>query len=307
MDVALIVYSDRFKENPLRERKMSELYFSKVKSIRRIKQKSVVYNFSVPKYETYIANGIGVHNCQNFEISQVGNAKHQKKSPTDIVEMALDSGADGIAFTYSEPFVWYEYVMDVAAEARTAGLKTILKTNGYAEEKAFSRMLEAMDAVNIDVKGSAKLYKEVAGIELSSDPNEWIIMRNLRKAWRTCHCEISSIAIPPYCDDHESNIELFTAIKAATGPQLPVHLLRFIPDFKLINTPPTSHSQLDRLAGLARTMFDYVYVEYAGMPTNTKCECGQVLVERKGIEMISNVLIRGKICPKCGRTHNFEI
>jgi len=244
--------------------------------------------------------------CQNFEISQTGSAPSQIVSPQEVVDKALSLGCGGIAFTYSEPFVWYEYVMNVAVAAKKQGLKTILKTNGYGEEKAFSEMLDWMDAVNIDIKGSARLYKEVAGIELDRDPRKWIIMRNLKEASKKCHIEISTIVIPPYWDDELDAILLACACQSFSRPDTPIHILKFIPDFKLRDTSAPTTEKLQRVAQIFGAYFKHVYIDYAGLPAITTCQCGEVLVERNGLAPVKNNLLRGKRCPKCGEIHNFE-
>lgn len=245
--------------------------------------------------------------CQNFEISQVGDADHKIISAMDVVNKAKELGCEGVAFTYSEPFVWYEYIRDVAVAARGAGLKTILKTNGYGHPQKFKELLDWMDAVNVDVKGSAKLYKHVAGIDLPEDIYQWVIMKNLHEAWSRCHTEVSTIAIPPYCDDEWQNFQLFSAMTRFTGRDLPLHILRFIPDFKMRDVPAPTMEQLDVVKNSAAYYFRYVYVDYAGVPAVTNCyACGLPLVERDGIKVVKNELVRGKKCPGCWAIQNFE-
>lgn len=243
--------------------------------------------------------------CQNFEISQTGAAEHEVLSPDDVVEKARESGCRGIAFTYSEPVVWYEYVMDVAAIAKRVGLKTILKTNAYANERKFDRLLDRIDAINIDIKGSALLYRDVAGIDLPKDPNKWIIMRNLASASRKCHLEASTIAIPPYCTDGAQVHSLFSAMNHAAGRKMPLHILRFIPDFKMRHVPATTLTELNGVRGIATSYFDNVYVDYAGVPAVTKClECGHALIERNGADIVLNELLDGGKCPACKAAQN---
>lgn len=241
--------------------------------------------------------------CQNFEISQVGAANHKTVSPNEVVEKALSLGCGGIAFTYSEPLVWFEYVLDVAIAARRHGLKTLLKTNGYADSIKFEELLEWIDAVNIDVKGSAVLYREVASIDLNDDPRKWVIIENLRRAWRMCHVEISTMVIPGYCDLDE----VFDAVLEVSGPELPVHLLRFIPDFKMRDVPATPICKLEAAMASALKRFSHVYIDYAGIDAATRClDCGEELVRRKGLEIVYNILRKGK-CPKCGTKQNFMV
>jgi pyruvate formate lyase activating enzyme len=197
--------------------------------------------------------------------------------------------------------------MDVAAEARAAGLKTILKTNGYANEAKFAEMCDMMDAVNIDIKGTAEVYRDVCGIEMEGDPSKWVPIRNLKTAFDRCHCEASVIALPPHCRDEAKYRLLFMAMREATGSCLPVHILKFIPDFKLRHVPPTSDDEMLCMMSWANVgLFDYVYTDWSRLPTNTHCGCGQVLVERDGMEVLRNNLVRGRMCPSCKALHYFE-
>lgn len=245
--------------------------------------------------------------CQNFEISQTGDAPGREVTPSEVVDKAISLGCKGIAFTYSEPFVWYEYVMNVAVCARKRGLKTILKTNGYAEEGKFSEMLDWMDAVNIDVKGPHELYKRVVGVEMPEMYDDWIVMKNVRQAWRKCHLEISTIIIPEYYKDGLIASGFFYKLKSNCHKDVPLHLLKFIPDFKMRDILPPTAAELDEAAMAAGIHFRYVYIDYAGIPAITKCACGHVLVERDGIKFVRSNMIRGNRCPSCGDMHNFEV
>lgn len=243
--------------------------------------------------------------CQNYEISQVAKGKGKDFSPEDIVKLALIEGASGIAFTYSEPFVWYEYVMDVATYARRAGLYTVLKTNGYAEPRAFERMLSVMDAVNVDFKGDRQVYSDVCGIDLNDDMPSWPITESLRAAKKKAHLEVSALMVRPYCADLDRLAAVFATIQKATSRDTPIHLLRFIPDFRMLSHPATSTEDLEAAKTLAARFFEYVYIQFAGLPSDTECvSCGEVLVKRKAAKFLANDL-DGVCCQKCGREHNF--
>jgi pyruvate formate lyase activating enzyme len=253
--------------------------------------------------------------CQNHEISQVGRKDSllnklplgkQSNIPDipDMVSRAKSRGNGGVAFTYSEPMVWYEYVMDVAKQARKAGLKTILKTNAYANEDAFSEMLDVMDAVNIDIKGPKQAYKDVCGIEVPDDLG--VIMRNLGNAVRKCHVEVSMPAIPPYCHQPETMSIMFEMQRVA-GRSLPIHVLRVAPDHKMKDLK-TDDWEVSDLFYTARGYFQYVYSDLKGGSLTTCYECGNLLVERQGLKVTKNNLVRGKFCPNCycWTVQNFE-
>jgi pyruvate formate lyase activating enzyme len=241
--------------------------------------------------------------CQNFEISQVGDAKSQIVLPEQVIAMAKSQGAEGVAFTYSEPFVWYEYVSEVASLAKREGLLRVLKTNGYANEPYFHRLCELMDAVNIDVKGSAEFYKDVCGIDLPPDPRQWVIIRNLGIAKMVSHLEISTIVVEKYLD---ALPDVFGAMFESVGGHVPLHLLKFIPDFKMRDWSPTSDEAMQRAKEMAeRHGFVYVYIDYAGIDAVTLCKCGEELIRRRGIRISHNGLIGDK-CPKCGETSTIK-
>jgi len=252
--------------------------------------------------------------CQNFEISQVGKGKSETVSPDEVVRTALERKAGGIAYTYSEPYVWYEYVMDVARAARAVGLKNVLKTNGFATPVPFAAMCDLMDGVNIDVKGNAQAYKEVCGIDLPDNPWDWDIIKNLSVAASRCHLEVSMIAIPAYVADPVRFDALLEAMVAHGGRGMPIHLLKFIPDFRMRNEKTTSMEELRRLQAQVGRFFRYVYVDFAGVANDTVCECGEVLTTRLGIDFKGGMdpekarLSRGFArCPRCYSMHNFML
>jgi pyruvate formate lyase activating enzyme len=222
--------------------------------------------------------------CQNFEISQVAKSG-RKTSPTEAVAMAAGSSVGGIAFSYNEPLVWYEYVMDVFRLAREAGLATIMKTNGHCDGGAFREVAELTDAINVDIKGPRSLYREICGVALGHDPAKWPMVMNLGVAAGVCRdVEVSMVAIPGFYDDVAEVGDLMGAISDA-APGAPLHILRFIPDFKMRGTPPASVGQMERLAALASKFFEHVYLDFAGIDNDTRCRCGATLVRRRGLEV----------------------
>lgn len=243
--------------------------------------------------------------CQNYDISQVKRDKDRSTplSPEDVVKMALDNGAKAVAFTYSEPVVWYEYVVDVAKAARKAGLKAILKTNAWCNPRLFERLCVLMDAVNIDFKGNERLYKEVCGMDIP-DLYQSVIYDNTRFALKTCHLELSTLAIPGYMGKEETKNFLY-CMASASAPSCPVHILKFIPDFKMLGTQPPSAAELEDYRSEARKYFQHVYINFAMIPADTICYCGQVLVERIGLKMEINNLVDGNHCPRCHQEQGF--
>ena len=246
--------------------------------------------------------------CQNHEISQghPGNISYDLIAPDDIVAQALKRKLPAIAFTYNEPMVNYECVLETAKLARRHGLMTILKTNGYFEKEAFSDMVAWMDAVNIDVKGTVALYREVCGIALPDEPCEWLILENLKEAVSArCHVEVSTLAVHGYCDDAKNEM-LFASIHAMGGREIPLRILKMIPDHRMRDLPPVEDWRLLAMKESAMKYFSHVYVDNAGMPNVTECsQCGKTLVTRNGMEIVENNLVKGK-CPGCGYGNGFK-
>lgn len=264
-----------------------------------IEQKPLFHFF--PGMRTLSLGGAGCNMscgyCQNFQISQVATAGSRDMPPDDAVAMAKRLGAEALAFTYSEPIVWFEYVADVARAARRAGLKTVLKTNGFANEGPFAELCSLMDAVNVDVKGGRKFYSEVCRLPLDGEPSEWPMVRNLPLAAGASHLEVSVMVVPGYETDG-----VLGAVSDAVGPSVPVHLLSFVPDFRMRDVPPPTKEQLATAAESAKEKFDFVYVQYAGLDLPTVCpSCGTEAVARRGLEVVRKSYGKDGECSACGR------
>jgi len=239
--------------------------------------------------------------CQNFEISQGMDSKTKDMSPKDVVRLALDNGAKGIAFTYNEPIVWFEYVMDVCSEARGAGLGTLLKTNGYADLVKFAEMAENMSAINIDIKGDASDYNKTCGVNGEAED---YVMKNLATAFRLAHVEVSVILAPPI--SIQKTKDLLIKARSFCGRQTALHLLRFIPDFKMKDKLATTTEEMQSIRSMAKELFDYPYIHGMGSQ-NTEClNCGEIAVRRDGEKCVGTSLGDDHIsydpyytCPAC--------
>jgi pyruvate formate lyase activating enzyme len=240
--------------------------------------------------------------CQNFEVSQVSKANSVQMTPKEVVELALKKEATGIVYTYNEPLIWYETVLEVAEEAKKAGLSNLLKTNGFASTKVFRAVADKMDAINIDIKGDFSLYYDVCGISFDSTrhPSKWQIIKNLNYAYNrsSAVCEVSIILIPGY---EKGLKKMLPVIRKNTHKDTAIHILKFIPDFKMKNVPPASALMLEEAKNLALSYFDNVYIDFAGEDCNTKCLwCSKDLVRRSGIKLLlCNVDGKG-CCSSCG-------
>lgn len=194
--------------------------------------------------------------CQNASIAQVGSeAPTHKMTPEELANLARElvpRGNIGVAYTYNEPLVGYEYVRDCAERIRQAGLFNVLVSNGTIEEKPWRELLPLIDAANIDLKGfNDSWYRSLSG-DLAT------VKRNIAIAAEHCHLEVTTLIIP---DSNDSPAEMQAEAKwlAAINPDIPLHISRFFPRHHMTNRPPTPVDTIYHLADIAREHLQYVY------------------------------------------------
>ena len=199
--------------------------------------------------------------CQNYEISWSDEVEYVAKqaryiSPEQLVKIAeryTDSGNIGIAYTYNEPLVGYEYVRDSAKLVHEAGLKNVLVSNGSVELKILEEIIPYVDAMNIDLKGySENYYKKL----LKGDRKQ--VLDFIEEAAKHCHIELTTLIIPNENDSIEEMKELSAWI-ASIDKTIPLHISRFFPCFNMTDRGPTSVKRVYELADVAREKLDYVY------------------------------------------------
>ena len=195
--------------------------------------------------------------CQNHEISMVGKGelRTQHATPEDVVKIALDlipRGNIGIAYTYNEPLVGYEFVRDCAKLAKSNNLKNVVVTNGCFNEQVLNEISPYIDAFNIDLKGfSHKFYKNIGG--------DFQLVKNfISKAHKNAHIEITTLIIPGENDSQEEIIELSDFI-ASLNNDIPLHISRFFPCYEMTEKKPTEIKKVYELADIARRKLKYVY------------------------------------------------
>ena len=207
--------------------------------------------------------------CQNYEISWSKEAyKHiderETITPEELLQIALDlqsRGNIGIAFTYNEPLIGYEFVRDTARLFHEAGLKTVLVSNGTAELSILQEILPYIDAMNIDLKGFTDRYYEKV---LHGSRSQ--TMAFIEEAVRHCHVELTTLIIPGENDGEMEMRELSSWVAAlidkdgtAIGQNVPLHISRFFPCFRMTDRPATDVSLVYHLADVAREKLKYVY------------------------------------------------
>lgn len=239
-------------------------------------------------------------NCQNWQISQATPeaTEHADLSPEQLVRVAVERGVPSLAYTYSEPIIFYEYARDTAVFARERGLRNVLVTAGYITEKPCREISRVTDAANVDIKAfNEATYKKLCGSTLAPVLRALEVMRE-EGVW----LEITRLIVPAYSDDLDDIRAMCRWIARALGPDTPLHLSRFHPDHKLKALPPTPVETLDRAGEIGREAgLRYVYLGNAPGHggQDTPCpRCGQTVIERSGMRVVSNRLDAGH-CP-CG-------
>jgi pyruvate formate lyase activating enzyme len=242
--------------------------------------------------------------CQNFDISQYphehgGNISGEHRTPVQIVKEAKTAGCQTIAYTYTEPTIFFEFAYDTAVLAHQAGLKNVFVSNGYLRAEAARQMAPYLDAINIDLKAfSDQFYKEICGARLKPVLETIQRMKTLA-VW----VEVTTLIIPGLNDAEDELREIARFIRSV-GDDVPWHVTAFYPTYQLTDHPPTPAATLRRAReiGLAEGL-RYVYegnvIGEAG--ENTYCYgCGGMVVERSGFGFVRNLLKDGK-CPTCGK------
>lgn len=239
-------------------------------------------------------------NCQNWQISQArpGKVRHQDLFPEKVVAKALDHRSKTIAYTYSEPISFYEYMYDTAKLAKNEGLYNVLISNGYIGQEPLLQLSQVIDGANINLKAfDDKVYQKLNGGRLKPVLETF---KTLHKAG--VHFEMTNLVVPGYVDDPEMVKRMSGWILGNLGPDYPLHFLRFFPQYKLDRLSPTPISTLIRFRDLAqREGIHYVYIGNAPIQEgmNTYCHhCGKLLIKRKGYQIPVNEIIDGQ-CKFC--------
>jgi len=239
--------------------------------------------------------------CQNWTISQAHHVETMELTPDQLVTSCQrrrrqDPGCIGLAYTYSEPMVWYEYVMDTAMLASKDGLKNVLVTNGFINPDPLANLLPWVDAMNIDVKSfSADFYSQVCSGEL--EPVQATVEAAVRAG---VHVEVTTLLIEGLNDD-EREIEALASWLAALNADLPLHLSRYFPAFEM-ERPPTSVAAMQGAAAVARRHLSYVYLGnvWGSEHNSTYCpRCKELVLRRHSLTLEENRL-QGSACPQCG-------
>lgn len=231
--------------------------------------------------------------CQNYHISQQTREGSEYIGPEKLVDLAISRNSFGIAYTYSEPLIHMEYLLDTAKIAKKRGLKNVLVSNGYVNSEPAEDFLEYLDAANIDLKSfNPDFYKKEIGGNLDE------VKRFLTQAVHKIALEVTTLVIPTK-NDTISEVGDIARFLASLDPDIPYHLSCYYPTYHY-SIPPTSASAISKFAEHAKKYLNYVYLGNVGLKeTNTYCSsCGNLLIRRSGYSITISGIKGGK-CSQC--------
>ena len=192
--------------------------------------------------------------CQNWHISQALDVSTEAITSEAIVEKAKQARSFGIAYTYNEPFIWYEFVLDTAKLAKKAGLENVLITNGYVNMEPLEEMLPYIGAMNIDLKSfDEDFYTKICKGRLRP------VLEVIKRSIRSCHVELTTLLIPTLNDSEAQMQKEVDWIYDNLGAEVPLHFSRYFPCYKM-SLPPTPVEAMERAFAIAKKKLKYVYL-----------------------------------------------
>lgn len=242
--------------------------------------------------------------CQNWQISQTSHRDgtaggRQEAAPEEIVRTAVERGCRSMAYTYTEPTIFFEYAYDTARLAKDQGLANLFVTNGYLTSEAIETARPYLDACNVDLKSFREgFYKERCRARLQPVLDAVRKMREL-DIW----VEITTLVIPGQ-NDSEDELSDIAGFIAQTDPDMPWHISRFHPDYRLDDASPTPVSTLERARSLGMEAgLRYIYIgNVPDASADTLCpHCGEAVVRRRAYSVTECTIQNGR-CPQCGGT-----
>ncbi len=233
--------------------------------------------------------------CQNWHLSE-GRSPDEYAPPEWVATRAGERGSLGVAFTYNEPTIWFEYILDCAKLLRARGLYVVLVTNGYLEPEPWDELCGWVDAMNVDVKGDDAFYRRLAGGRLAP------VRRNVETAWRAGVAVETTNLLVTGENDRPEQIRELVDWQAGISSDLPLHLSRYFPNREW-DAPATPAAQLQQAGEIARAKLHYVYVGNIDIPgaADTHCpQCGATVVRRRGYAVDRAGLTADARCAACG-------
>ncbi len=262
----------------------------------------------LPGSRSYSIASVGCNfrclHCQNADIAKYddlgsGTMPGRQTPPATTVRYAMESGCRSLAYTYTEPTVWFEYALDTARLAAEAGLYNLFVTNGYISPEALSMLAPVLHAANIDLKGfSDDFYRRVCGARLNQVLE---CIRDYRR--RGIWLEITTLVIPDENDTAEQLHGIARFIADELGPDTPWHVSRFFPNYRMLDHPPTPSASLERaLEAGDKAGLHYIYEgNVANGREQTHCpSCGALVIGRSGYT-ITHLHLHDGACGRCGK------
>jgi pyruvate formate lyase activating enzyme len=245
--------------------------------------------------------------CQNYSISQAkpGVSWLQNVTVEEIPKLAKRYGCEGVAWTYNEPSIWYEFTYDGSVEAKKHGLYTCYVTNGFIEKEPLEEISPYLDAMNIDVKAFNKdFYKKTCSAKLQP------VLDTCKRAKDLgIFIELTYLIIPGHNDSQTELRNYCKWVVKELGEDTPVHFSRFHPQYKMKHVPQTPMTTLSMAYKTAKDLgLSFIYLGNIphGNYENTYCpKCGELVIERFGFSTSQSGIKEGK-CPKCGRSINIS-
>ena len=266
-------------------------------------EKKPLYHF-LPGTSIYSIATVGCNlhcrNCQNWSISQANpeDSLAEEYSPAQLVQLAGTRGCPSLAFTYTDPIVYYEYTFDTAVLAHERGLRNVLVTAGYINPQPWQELLGHIDAANIDLKSIRdSFYRDICYATLKPVQNALVMTKTMGVL-----VEVTNLIIPTLNDSDADLTELIRWVRDNLGNDTPLHFSGFTPRYRLRNLPPTPGETMERARQIAISEgMSYVYIGnmLSLRGQNTYCgKCGAELIVRQGYRIIKMSLVDG-ICPNC--------
>jgi pyruvate formate lyase activating enzyme len=272
-------------------------------------EKKPLYHF-MPATKTYSLGGFECNmrclNCQNYMISQSYGERIGACEilPEVAVKNAINEGCKSIAWTYNEPTIYLEYVVETSILSHKEGLKNVYVSNGYMSNEALDMLLPYIDAFSIDLKSmNNDFYKKICQATLNP------ILNNLKKIHENNkHLEISNLLIDGFNDSEKIIKELVEFIANELGNEVPIHFSRFFPYYQMGDVPPTSIETLKIAKEIAIDAgLQYVYLGNVTHGRNSYCpNCEELLIERNRYNIIDKNKIKDNKCNKCSMNLNFS-
>lgn len=232
--------------------------------------------------------------CQNYEISQF-EVDTMQITPEELLSRLLSRGMKQVAFTYTEPLMWYEYILNCAHLFKEPGIRIVLVSNGFINPDPLREIIPYIDAWNIDLKSmDESFYSEICGAHLAP------VLKTIELVSQSCHLEVTNLLIPGK-NDSDEQIHRLVDWMADLNPDIPLHFSRYFPRY-MMEEPPTPVSTLERAYRIASKKLHFVYVGNVNHHEsfNTKCyKCGNILLERLGYST-HNTGLDGNLCRQCG-------